>query len=176
MDFGSKIQELVKTLRGSEASHKLSKELGYSYNIWSRWEDGSKNLLWDDLVLILQARGIAPATLLKNIFGLPEELGVSSQAVISTLLSITDGKASLNENFSSQKLRRLITQDTKLRVEDFLTILEALTGRSDRFFAMILGPEASAKLRSSVVESYIDFAGTEPLAGAVCTYLRLLQY
>ncbi len=59
---------ILKKLRGKQSQEGMSSKLKSKFNVYGKWENGLKRLLWNDLVLIFLARKLPVAAGLEDIY------------------------------------------------------------------------------------------------------------
>lgn len=59
---------LLKKLRGKNSQQRMSEKLQYNFNIYGKWENGLKRLLWNDFVQILNLQKVSVFEVLEDLY------------------------------------------------------------------------------------------------------------
>ncbi len=68
--------------RGKKSQQQLSRALGLKFNLYGKWESGSKKLMWDDLAKILKYKKINVSEILEDTYKILDKSKTSDAGVI----------------------------------------------------------------------------------------------
>lgn len=66
-------REILRRLRGQQSQEAMSRKLKSNFNVYGKWENGLKRLLWNDLIHILVARKLPISAALEDIYKISGE-------------------------------------------------------------------------------------------------------
>jgi hypothetical protein len=61
-------RKILRKLRGTKSQEAMSAKLKSNFNVYGKWENGLKRLLWNDLVKLADARGLSITNALEDIY------------------------------------------------------------------------------------------------------------
>lgn len=177
INFQNVTSLFIKTIRGSQSQDSLSQELEANFNIVGRWETGQRGFYWEDFLSLADLKNWQVSQALEDVAHFKFLKRPSGGEVLSEII-IPSSRELLKVHFSSQKIGRLMTDQSKLLFSDFLLIIEVLYGRSQRFlnFFMPKGMSAQFDPLYSQTDSYGDFISNDPRLSLLSMVLALKAY
>ena len=177
-------RELLVALRGQSDALSLSRELGYSYNQWSRWERGKVSLKWIDFVRVCELKKIPLGDLFFEVLGFRSRDLSQGAQLVRELSQYVVGPYSYREvclrtGLPFESFERWIYRRAEPPFQAILQILHSSTQQS--FFAW-LSRVVRLELLPSAVGLGLDAKNTQslevafPYAALIEGALRLEAY
>jgi hypothetical protein len=110
----------LKSLRGEESQSQISRRLGYNYNIYGRWENGTRSFMWDDFVKLTFTNNINIDEPFLLAFKISLNQKYEDQDIVRAYLkshSETDFRV-----LSKKKIDRIIRKERNLKFVEFLLL------------------------------------------------------
>ena len=88
------VEKFLNTVRGSRSQAALSQSLGFSYNLYNRWENGTQTFFWRDFVTLAKFEGwnleeaIRPVDATKGLAGQPTHELIETKRTTLHLASV----------------------------------------------------------------------------------------
>jgi transcriptional regulator with XRE-family HTH domain len=138
---------LLKSLRNGISQSQMSKKLGYSYNIYGRWESGKRAFLWNDFIAIttLKKQDLENSFLLS--FKIPLSECHKDSSLLKVYLKTHSGQA--NKYLSKKKIDRVIRGERKLKFLEFLLLFDDFAFSSLRFLQYFIDDESFQKMKKA---------------------------
>lgn len=137
---------LLKDLRAEQSQTQLSRELGYSYNIYGRWEKGTRAFLWNDFIKIAENKGFNISECFLRSFKIPLEENYDDSNLLKVYLKSHSNP--LYDILSKKKIDRVIRGERKLKFSEFLLLYDSLTYSSLRFLQYFVQPKTFLNMKS----------------------------
>lgn len=177
-DFENIITTFLKIIKGKDSANSISTQLGHSFNLYSRWENNSKVIYWNDLLQLSELRNIPLLKNLNLMFNLDFKALPESPELLSGILSNDEFSKVVLEHFSYQKIKRLEAGDSKLSLKDFLLIIELVYGKSERFVSTLIPQDQVSAILEVYGKSgdYSRYVSCNPKIAIVRMCLALTAY
>lgn len=177
VNFQNVTSLFIKTIRGEQSQDSLSHDLEANFNIVGRWETGQRGFYWEDFLSLADLKNWQLAKALEDVTHFKFLARPSGGEVLSEII-LPSSRELLKSHFSSQKMSRLMTDQSKLLFNDFLLIIEVLYGRSQRFlnFFMPKGVIGQFDPLYSQTDNYGDFLANDPRISLLSMVLTLKAY
>lgn len=127
LDFNQLQREILQDLRGEKTRIALSRELGYGYNQFARWERGLTTLRWNDFLEICAVKNIDFQEIFYKCFAISSENLSSTEKLARALMNMSG--FSRKEEFAKkcqitvQQIESWFYQRGKISFVDVLQIL-----------------------------------------------------
>ncbi|GEM_PF-6313225 len=174
---------ILHGLRGKLSQTQISKKLGHSFNIYGKWENGKKILMWQDLVDIASFRNIPI-----DIF-LADGFKISSSSDSPSALNIINHffENYFNHNYqglakylgiSQMKIRRLVKSEAQAPAT---LILKLLAYRPQHFLVLLEKLKVSDQVEEikrelNRIKSLSDILAASPIYTAVLYFIETTEY
>lgn len=67
VDFRFVTREFIRVIRGEKSQERLSHELGFDFNVVSRWESGRRGFYWNDFISLAKLMRWDVSTALESV-------------------------------------------------------------------------------------------------------------
>lgn len=174
------ILELLLVMRGSRSSAELSQAMGYYYNQVKRWENGEKQLRWDEFCKYCQVLEIPLAKILLTVFQFdrPDPLKFLTHLHDNKfpVWSIQEISAQLHRHPSA--IRRYLEGETFPDVEFVLAYIDSDVNRLSAFLSMFLPADTESPLKEMTAEDLKKMVslGEHPVASGIEGWLSTIEY
>lgn len=174
---------ILHGLRGKLSQNQISEKLGHAYNIYGKWENRNKILMWQDLVKIAEFRKISIDDFLADSFK------ISSSSDTPSALKIINHffTSYFNHNYESlakylgisqMKTRRLMKSGAQTPAT---LILKLLAYRPQLFLTLldklkVSDQVAEIKRELGRIKSLSDILSASPIHTAVLYFLETTEY
>lgn len=179
LDYDLLAQQLIRAMRGDKSQEWLNKRLATNSNVIHRWEKGHSKASWEDFVSLCQVLKIDLQKQMLSYFRYQESL----EDTVSILSHLFSNKK-LNDiaetsGIKISKLRRLMSAQTSLSLNDFLQVIFSFDDMESMAFVFDISVNASIPLldelnskRLNITRLYFD----NPNIGLLLICLELPGY
>jgi len=177
-DFQKLKIELLKTIRGRTSQNRLSIKLKFTFNQVSRWENGTRQLLWPDFVKICKTCNVDLSGALKRVFIYHKSVDNYS-SLISHLTSdknITEIAKTIK--ISRFTIRRWLEGISSPSFEEVMMLIDYFHASVIEFIDDLVGAEKINILKKeyNTIKKIKEFIFKYPFAPAVVLCLQLEEY
>lgn len=172
----------IRLLRGKETQISFSEKMGYGFNISSRWENGKKRILWEDILKLSQYFNWDISSVLESVTHSTYSKNPDAIEVTNNIFKNDMAFKQVEKKFTTQKIHRLRAGSIRLQFIDFLIILNCVYGREERFLNLLLGSDKVKEIYEGVGEhyeersSYRDLVAKDPIYSVIVNCLKLGSY
>jgi len=141
-DYQDTTKSFLKTIRNNADKMDLSKTLGFKFNIYSRWEKGTKKFMWQDFLQLAKYKKWNLKEYLSNYIVIDQEETLQDQNIIFCLLkkNLSQYK-NVNNSFSLQKINRIASGKRRLQFNEFLFLFDYVTNSSFQILKILSGSQ-----------------------------------
>ncbi len=166
LDFDKVTQAFVRALRGKKSQDQLSKQLNFSFNVVSRWENNARVFYWNDFLELAKIDHLDVHNALRSTTGYSFKTYPKATELLKVLLDLPSNSSAVLNILSYRRLRRLESGQTKCSFKDILQILEVIYGRTDRFLNFFVDVEKDINLKNLLnsKDSYLNLLQRDPLS------------
>lgn len=174
---------ILHGLRGKLSQKQISQKMGHAFNIYGKWENGNKILMWQDLVDIAEFRKISIDEFLADNFKISSNVDTTSALKIVNhfFANYFNHKYETLANYlgiSQMKLRRVVKSDAPAPAT---LILKLLAYRPQHFLILLDKLKVSDKVPEikrelGRIKSLSEILSASPLNTAVLYFIETTDY
>lgn len=163
------VKDILIALRGRFSARQFSTKLGRSPNIYSRWESGAVEILWEDFVDILSFRKIPLDEKLRHWYAL--DSGALEIGPLCRRITQNRKKEEISQfvPISSARIQSFLDGTGRLRLVDFLLLFFTFTSFAIDFLFDLLRdyPPKCLSERYEKIASSIEMTRKHPYVGPI---------
>ncbi len=175
MNYKKIAQTLIKEIRGASSQNMINKSLGFSYNQYTKWENGRVNISWMQFVKLCRVLKIDLLDIMQATYPYPYKT-MSSKLVISSLLGTTKTHDFASKhNISRFRLARWLNEQNEPSLHDILEIMDlSISHRLNRFLTNFTSdPE---RTQFSTVLQKEELEHSNPICSLAIDCLSVKEY